>query len=186
MLGRDLLVAPVVKEGMREREVYFPTGDSWIDWWTGERFAGGKAVTVKAPLDRLPLFARVGSIIPSQPVIQNTGEMSAVPISLTIVGGIANGANDISTLFQDAGDGYGYQSTQWREFRFETRQGLLKITRIGNFAGQAIKNIEIIGLTSRPRELHVDGRVVEFAFDETKKRLTASIPENAADISLSR
>ena len=113
---------------MREREVYFPAGDDWIDWWTGERFAGGKAVTVKAPLDRLPLFARAGAVIPSQSVIQNTGEMSSVPITLTIAGAIANETNSVSTLFQDAGDGYGYQSTHWREIRFETRQGLLKIT----------------------------------------------------------
>jgi alpha-glucosidase len=186
LLGKDLLVAPVVKEGMREREVYFPAGDSWIDWWTGEHYEGGKPATIKAPLDRLPLFARAGAVIPSQPVIQNTGEMSSVPITLTFAGGLANDTNSASMLFQDAGDGYGYKLSEWREFRFDTRQGLLKINRIGNFAGQPVKNIEIIGLTARPRELRIDGRVVEFAFDGTKKRLTASIPENAADISLSR
>jgi alpha-glucosidase len=186
LLGRDLLAAPVVKEGMREREVYFPVGDEWIDWWTGERFAGGKAVTVKAPLDHLPLFARVGAVIPSQPIIQNTGEMSAVPITLTIAGGIANDANGVSTLYQDAGDGYGYKSSEWREFRFETQQGLLKISKIGNFAGQPISSIEIIGLASGPRELRVDGRIVAFMFDEANKQLKAIIPENAVEISLVR
>jgi len=50
LVGSDLLVAPVVKEGMREREVYFPAGDSWIDYWTGERYEGGKPATIKAPL----------------------------------------------------------------------------------------------------------------------------------------
>ena len=26
---------------MREREVYFPAGDDWVDYWTGERYEGG-------------------------------------------------------------------------------------------------------------------------------------------------
>jgi alpha-glucosidase len=183
LLGKDLLVAPVVKEGIREREVYFPAGTEWIDWWTGEKYPGGKPSVVKAPIDRLPLFARVGSVIPTQPVIQNTGEMSSVPISLTIADVNASGA---STLYQDAGDGYGYKSNEWREFRFENRVDLLRITRAGQFTGQPIKDIEIIGLTSRPLELRVDGRPVKFNYDAAGYKLKAAIPENANAISLER
>ena len=65
LLGKDLLIAPVVKEGMREREVYFPAGADWIDWWTGEKYEGGKPHVVKAPIDRLPLFAQAGSVSPT-------------------------------------------------------------------------------------------------------------------------
>ena len=32
--GRDLLVAPVLREGVTDREVYLPKGD-WYDFWTG-------------------------------------------------------------------------------------------------------------------------------------------------------
>ena len=186
LLGRDVLVAPVVKEGMRDREVYFPAGADWVDWWTGERFEGGRQRVVKAPIARLPLFARLGSVIPTQPVIQNTGEMRSVPITLTIADGVADGAMDVSTLYQDAGDGYGYRSSEWRDFRFEHQPGLLKINKTGAFHGQPITNIEIVGLNFRPRELHVDGRPVEFTYDAAGFRLRASIPENATEISLAR
>lgn len=36
MFGPDILVAPVVEEGQRQRRVYLPAGASWTDAWTGE------------------------------------------------------------------------------------------------------------------------------------------------------
>lgn len=57
LLGDDLLVAPVVTAGAVTRDVYLPAGE-WVDWWTGRRYAGPSAVTVPAPLDRIPVFSR--------------------------------------------------------------------------------------------------------------------------------
>lgn len=56
LLGRDLLVAPVLKEGQKERLVHLP-GDRWRDLWTGEAYEGG-VYTLFAPLHRIPVFAR--------------------------------------------------------------------------------------------------------------------------------
>ena len=59
LLGRDVLVAPVVEEGARSREVYFPRG-CWRAPDTGERFRGPATWRVEAPLERLPWFVRCG------------------------------------------------------------------------------------------------------------------------------
>lgn len=59
MLGPDLIVAPVVKEGAEEREGILPKG-SWICLADGKRFEGG-LFRVSAPLGEIPLFAREGS-----------------------------------------------------------------------------------------------------------------------------
>ena len=64
--GPSLWVAPVLEEGARERDVSLPAG-RWIDWWTGERHEGGGEVTAPAPLDRVPLFVREGSLIVTYP-----------------------------------------------------------------------------------------------------------------------
>jgi alpha-D-xyloside xylohydrolase len=58
LLGRDLLVAPVLGEGQRRRPVYLPQGVNWQCVWTGETHPGGTMVEADAPLDRIPLFLR--------------------------------------------------------------------------------------------------------------------------------
>lgn len=63
LLGDDLLVAPVVERGARERTLVVPEG-SWIDWFSGQEITGPGRVTVDAPLDKLPLFVREGAIVP--------------------------------------------------------------------------------------------------------------------------
>jgi alpha-glucosidase (family GH31 glycosyl hydrolase) len=63
MLGDDLLVAPVVQPGARERTVYLPKGD-WTLWWTGRVYTGPADVTVPAPQDQIPVFGRGGANSP--------------------------------------------------------------------------------------------------------------------------
>jgi alpha-D-xyloside xylohydrolase len=65
LLGEDLLVAPVITEGARERRVYLPAGADWRDAWTGETYAGGQWLTAVAPLEIIPVYVRdAGSLEP--------------------------------------------------------------------------------------------------------------------------
>lgn len=64
MFGPDLLVAPVLEAGARERPVYLPAGTAWTDAWTGEPLTGGQTVTAAAPLARIPLYLRAGASLP--------------------------------------------------------------------------------------------------------------------------
>ena len=63
LFGGDVLVAPVVTEGARERPVYLPAGDggtTWQDAWTGAKYQGGGWITAPAPLDTIPVYLRAG------------------------------------------------------------------------------------------------------------------------------
>ncbi|GGF32427.1 alpha-glucosidase [Aliidongia dinghuensis] len=65
MVGPHLLAAPVVEPGARSRAVYLPAGpECWFDFWSGERLPAGAEALLAAPLDRLPLVAPAGAIIP--------------------------------------------------------------------------------------------------------------------------
>jgi alpha-D-xyloside xylohydrolase len=64
LFGRDVLVAPVLTAGATTRTTYLPAGAAWTDAWTGQTYEGGAAVTVDAPLDRIPLFLRDGASLP--------------------------------------------------------------------------------------------------------------------------
>lgn len=65
MLGPFLLAAPVVEPGTRTRRVYLPAGpEAWFEIHTGASHRPGTDVALDAPLDRLPLLAMAGAIIP--------------------------------------------------------------------------------------------------------------------------
>ena len=58
MFGEELLAAPVTEYGMRKRKVYLPKGYEWMNVESQEQFEGGQTVTVKAPLDVIPVFRK--------------------------------------------------------------------------------------------------------------------------------
>ena len=104
LFGPAILVSPVVTEHATSRSVYLPSGAGWYDFWTGERTVGGVNVTVPAPLDRIPLSVRAGSILPLGPVIEYAGQASD-PIELRVY----PGADGDFTLYEDEGDSYRYE-----------------------------------------------------------------------------
>ena len=106
LVGPDLLVAPVLRPGVTKRRVVFPKGADWIDWYTGDLHRGGTDATVQAPIGRLPLFARAGSVIPTRAPAAHTSAQLASPIVWRAFPGAA-GSGD---LFEDAGDGFGYRA----------------------------------------------------------------------------
>jgi alpha-glucosidase len=66
LLGRDLLVAPVFVAGATARHVYLPDG-GWYDWHTDELHTGRRWLLVPTPMERIPIFARAGAVIPMWP-----------------------------------------------------------------------------------------------------------------------
>ena len=103
MFGPSLLVAPVLAAGVKEWWVYLPqTPGGWFDFWSGETFPGGRAVSVAAPIERIPLHVRAGSILPLGPELQYTDEKPADPIELRIY----PGADADYSLYEDNGIDY--------------------------------------------------------------------------------
>lgn len=108
LLGRDVLVAPVVEKGAVSRLVYLPHG-VWYDFWTGERFAGGREIDREVDLETMPLFVRAGSILPLGPVKQFVEERVDQPLSITIYAG----ADGSFLLYEDDGKTFNYRQGQW-------------------------------------------------------------------------
>jgi alpha-glucosidase len=182
LLGKDLLVAPVVHEGETSRKVYFPKGDAWIDWWDGTRHAGGTFATVAAPIDRLPLFIRAGASIPTQPVVQHTGEMAHVPLTISV----ALGADGGGSIYQDAGDGYAYRKGASRITRIEQQGKVLRLQIAKSNRYQRIGFVEFIGIDKQPAAVTADGKVLrDMTLDAKTKRLRVALPnEGVREISL--
>jgi hypothetical protein len=66
----------VLDDGAREREVALPRGE-WIETWSGDRVVGGSEIVVAAPLERIPVWVRAGSIVvtyPAEHVAEGLGD----------------------------------------------------------------------------------------------------------------
>ena len=79
LFGKAFLVAPVYQHKARTRQVYLPAGADWYDFHTGTKTAGGQGVQAAAPLARMPLYVRAGSIVPVGPDVQYTSEKPERP-----------------------------------------------------------------------------------------------------------
>jgi alpha-glucosidase len=101
-LGDALLVCPVMEEGGRSRKVTLPKGD-WYNFWDDTLIQGATQMLLDAPLEKIPLLVRAGSILPMEEGKQLTLHLYP-PVQGTSTG----------CLYSDAGDGYG----EWRCDRF--------------------------------------------------------------------
>ncbi len=105
MLGRDLLVAPVVERGARHRELWLPPG-RWMAWHDDAQYVGPRRVRVDAPLDRLPLFLRAGAVLPTQSPVCHVGEAPDEPCVVEVAPGADGSASfveddDVSTAHRE-------------------------------------------------------------------------------------
>jgi alpha-D-xyloside xylohydrolase len=117
LFGPSLLVCPVtepmyygqgsraISDVVRTREVYLPGGAKWFDFWTGIMYVGSQAVVVDAPLERIPVFVRAGSIVPMTEPVQFVDEDRGAAYEVRVY----TGADAAFTLYEDAGDSYAYE-----------------------------------------------------------------------------
>jgi alpha-glucosidase len=159
LLGDKLLVAPVLEQNALRRSVYLPDGD-WHDFHTHQRYEGGRIVTVDAPLERLPLFVKSGTVLPMWPVMQHTGETVIEPLILRIYTDTGD-----TTLYQDSGEGLGYQQGdyRWVHFHmFETANSLTIERRIDGSYAPSHQTIELqlVGTWQEIDQIEVDGKVL--------------------------
>ncbi len=98
LLGDQMMVCPVTVMGARSRVVYLPEGN-WVDYWTGERHAGKTFITVRCPLEKIPIFVKAGALIPMQPWMAYAGER---PLD-TLTWDVFPGGSSSEDLYQDDG-----------------------------------------------------------------------------------
>jgi alpha-D-xyloside xylohydrolase len=121
MFGTSIMVCPVTTPMYYEansikltdipkgRIVYLPAGCNWYDFWTGELYSGGNRIFVKAPIDKIPLFIKAGSIIPMGPFAQYAEEKLEAPWELRVY----PGANGRFEIYEDKGDSYDYENSEY-------------------------------------------------------------------------
>jgi len=162
MCGDAFLVAPVVECEGTNRSVYLPKG-IWYDFWTDEPFVGLTRVEAEAPLERLPLFVRAGSVVPMGPVMQYVGEKQADILALHVYPG--DGASE---LYEDDGHTWRFRDGVYRLTHLTLAAAAAPPARLelrrrteGRYEpGYSEFEVVLHGVSRLPRTIDADGRTV--------------------------
>lgn len=210
LLGPDLLVAPAIyPEEPDPYAVTFPPGQ-WFDYWTGQRVTkneGNAAVvstgansaaavstgaalgvgalqtmTIKPVLDTLPVFARGGSIVPHQPLVQSTEETPNGPLELRVY----PGDNCHGELYQDDGKTEAYRHGASLRVHYSCQAmagGGLRVmlgTHEGSFpAWWREVSVVIYDSSGAGGRVTLDGKAVTGAqYDTGSRTLRVSVPDS--------
>ena len=113
MLGSFVLVAPVIAPGKEAREVYLPDGD-WYDYYTGEKYSGGRYILADAPLDKVPVFIKAGAIIPvADGEIRSTEDIPEDKISILTYPGKGSFVH-----YQDDNETFAYRNGEYNAVEY--------------------------------------------------------------------
>jgi len=122
------------------RNVYLPKGCNWIDFWTEKIYEGGKNYNFDAPIDKIPLLIKQGSILPLKDNMQYADENPFGELEIRIY----QGTDGEFLLYEDEGDNLNYQSGAYSFIKFKYNECEKKLTinkREGTFKGMQKERI---------------------------------------------
>jgi alpha-D-xyloside xylohydrolase len=130
MYGPAFLVNPITQPAAASRRLYLPEA-KWYDFWSGEVLTGPKTIDAAAPIDRIPLYVRAGSIVPMGPEMEWSTQKPEDPIELRIY----RGADGQFTLYEDENDNYNYEKGTYATIPLSWNDATQTLT-IGERKGQ--------------------------------------------------
>jgi alpha-glucosidase len=206
LLGPSLLIAPPPFAEMQDGyAVGLPQSAPWFDFWTGLKMPPvpiappiAEIVTATTPLkfpeqihpahDTMPVYVRGGSIVPLQPLIQNTDEVPTGPLELDVYPGPKCAGN----LYLDDGHTFAYQQGAFlrQTLTCESEAGSMKVkfsAREGSYAPWW-KTVEVViydwPSSKAEARLSSAGAPLKTSYDLKKHALHVAIPDAAAQAEL--
>ena len=129
----------------KTRDVYLPEGCNWVDFWNGKIYEGGKNYTFDAPIERIPILIKQGSILPLGQDIQFADENPFGELEIKVY----QGNNGEFLLYEDEGDNLNYKNGKYSLIKFvynENEKKLKILKREGDFDG--MKKERVFKITS--------------------------------------
>jgi alpha-glucosidase/alpha-D-xyloside xylohydrolase len=162
--GRDLLVAPVFKQGATEWDVYLPEG-VWYDWWSAEKAKGRQTITRRVDLETMPIYVRAGAVVPFDPVRQYMSQPVGEPTTVRVY----TGANGQFRWYEDDGISQEYLGGKfaWTLLKWDDTARRLTIERdptLGTLERTARKLVVQLLPEGVSKEIDYDGRLAEVSF----------------------
>lgn len=168
LFGPALLVCPVTHpmyyesgskplEGVKKtRTVYLPAGCGWYDFWTGQYYQGGRTLEADAPLEKIPLYVKAGSILPMGPAVEYPVQDVHPELTLHVY----PGASGSFILYDDEGDSYRYEKGAFTETKLvwdDSSRTLTIGSRQGAYDGMPQSQTYRVVLGNTEKTITVEG-----------------------------
>ncbi|MBB3117929.1 TIM-barrel domain-containing protein [Pseudoduganella violacea] len=181
--GKDFLVAPIVEPGATRKELYFPAGSAWFDFYNDQRHGGGITEALGVVPEHIPVFVRAGAFVPLAKPAQSTNDYSARQIDLHYYHDQSVSASSGKLYDDDGATAQAYEQGKYELVRFASslqgRELLLSLeTETGRAAQVAERgyNVSVHNVAARPQRVLLDGRAVKFSWNAARKLLQVSVP----------
>ncbi|MFJ8388847.1 TIM-barrel domain-containing protein [Streptomyces sp. NPDC094438] len=186
LYGDDVLVAPVTTPndatGHAATTVWFPPGASWTDYFTGRTYQGGTTQKITTGLDTMPVFLKSGAIVPERAhYVDYNAQRPLDQVTLDIA---ADGSGRFS-LYEDAGQGHGYQQGRQATTQIETAgaNGSTAVTiapRHGSYPGMVTDRTYTLKVSNaaEPASVAADGHALtDYTYAKDTRTLTIHLPK---------
>lgn len=177
LVGSSLLVAPVLRSGANTVEVYFPGNQPWYDVESFKVHFGPTRKTISAPLSKMPVFQRGGSIVPLKTRVRRSSSLAAHD-PFTLVVALSNEGTASGSLYVDDYHTFAYVKGQYAVRAFEVTHRGDKKYRFTSSNGDAhgklsthtrewIERVRVLGLPAAPVSVTTaTGNTLDFSFNE--------------------
>ncbi|WP_298540670.1 TIM-barrel domain-containing protein [uncultured Aquimarina sp.] len=187
--GDNFLVSPIVKSGVVSKDVYFPKGANWYDFFSGQKYEGGRYITVETSEDHIPVFVKEGSFIPMVETVQHTEAYSTKELILhyyydTTV------KNGVGKLYDDDGKTpNAYEKGKYEILNFESKNTDTTLSinlkaNTGNDYTKTTRKISLIvhNVEKAPKSVTVGSKTVGTDWNEKDNSLSIDFEWNSAVI----
>ena len=180
--GDEMLVAPVL-DASGNCTVYLPSG-SWIDFFTGKHYEGGRSFTAHYEVDDMPVFVRDGSIIPEQ---EPSDYSDAKPLDKIILNVYGTGKGSFD-LYEDDGLSLGYTKGEYAltAMTYATKadgtHSLTIASAKGTYQGQPPARSYVVRVYagSKPTTVSANGKpVTQWTWDDQDATATITLPKQS-------
>ncbi|NQV14699.1 DUF5110 domain-containing protein [bacterium] len=169
MFGNDIIAAPItqaIDEGslIVEKDIWLPEGE-WIEMYSGTMLEGNKTYRRSFALEEIPLFVKVGAIIPMATRSSSREEYGTDPMILKIFPETSGSAS----IYDDQGNSNDYKKDQFVRTEIKlTQKGRGKTIKIkpvrGSYPGMPESRTFIIklALTLAPDAIKINKEEIPF------------------------
>ncbi|XP_037546300.1 lysosomal alpha-glucosidase [Nematolebias whitei] len=164
--GKSLLVTPVLDPGVDYVDGYFPEG-VWYDYFTGDSVRSkGEVLRLDAPLDKINVHLREGSVVPTQAPNLTLWISSGQPLHL--VSALSDDGSASGDLFWDDGETVNtYETNQYTYVIFSVAQNMMT-SQVLHSQQEAsfltVGSASFYGVQEKPNKVLVNFQDVPFTY----------------------